>query len=164
MLLKKVKLAEFKKDPSTFIKMLIYNKKEMCQNFKAFCKAMFFNPATDAHYALASIAKKIKAKVLTENMDYLHEQTGIEPHRLHNVKKTKKRFPAKFLRKTDAIVCVGLSYDDRAFLAWYKENNPSGKIISIDIKKPSYLGNEDLLVQGDLQEILVAIEKEFYET
>jgi hypothetical protein len=36
-------------------------------------------------------------------------------------------------------------------LGWYKEQNPQGKIIAIDIQKPSYLGNEDFWIKDDLQ-------------
>jgi len=54
------------------------------------------------------------------------------------------------LQNIKAIVCVGLSFDDRAFLAWYKESNPEGMIISLDISLSNYLGNEDYFVKGDL--------------
>ena len=51
------------------------------------------------------------------------------------------------------------AYDDKAFLAWYKENNPDGLIISLDLSQPNYLGDNDYLVNGDLQMILESIAK-----
>ena len=55
---------------------------------------------------------------------------------------------------------MGLSYDDRGFLGWYKQQNPQGKIIAIELNQPSYLGDEDFLAIGDIQEIVPAIQKE----
>ena len=120
---------------------------------------MFYNSPTKAHLALTSIAKKLNTPILTENLDYLHEQAGIRPHRLYDVEKSKKLFPAKFLKATAAIVCIGLSFDDKAFMTWYKKQNPNSRIISLDLKQPNYLGREDYFVQGDLQEILDSINK-----
>ena len=59
------------------------------------------------------------------------------------------------------MICIALSYDDRGFLGWYKENNPHGTIVAIDLVKPSYLGNEDFLLQGNCQKILPALQEEF---
>ena len=42
---------------------------------------------------------------------------------------------------------------------WYKENNPNGKIIAINLNQPSYLGNEDFILKGDCQKILPVLEK-----
>ena len=150
---------KFKKDPKEFLKILINKKEQIYATFKKFCQMMFYNPPTKAHRALASIAKKLKAPILTENLDYLHEQTGIKPHRLYDVEKSKKLFPGKFLKTVNAVVCIGLSFDDKAFMTLYKQQNPNGKIISLDLKQPNYLGSEDLFVKGDLQEIMVSIDK-----
>ena len=150
---------KFKKEPKEFLKILINKKEQIHATFKKFCKMMFYNPPTKAHWALASIAKKLKSPILTENLDYLHEQTGISPHRLYDVEKSKKLFPAKFLKTVDAIVCIGLSFDDKAFMTWYKKQNPNGKIISLDLKQPNYLSDEDFFVQGNLQEVLVSTDK-----
>lgn len=150
---------KFKKNPKGFLKILINKKEQIYTTFKKFCKMMFYNAPTKSHKALASIAKKLQSPILTENLDYLHEQTGIKPHRLYDVEKSKKLFPAKFLKTVDAIVCIGLSFDDKAFMTWYKQQNPNGKIISLDLKQPNYLGSKDFFVKGDLQKTLVSIDK-----
>jgi hypothetical protein len=154
-------MDEYRRKPEKIIKNLVEKREKILSVFKEFCKKMFFNPATKAHWAIKKIAQSIKAAILTENQDYLHEQTGIKPHRLFNVKRSKKIFNAKFLKEIKAVVCIGLSFDDRAFLAWYKENNPDGVIISIDLSQSNYLGDEDYLVKGDLQKILVSVAGEF---
>ncbi|MGB9847829.1 MAG: hypothetical protein ACPLKV_01275 [Minisyncoccia bacterium] len=61
------------------------------------------------------------------------------------------------------MITIGLSYDDKGFLRWYKENNPNGKIIAINLNQPSYLGNEDFILKGDCQKVVPEIKREFVE-
>ena len=82
--------------------------------------------------------------------------TGIQPYRI-NANEVRAECGEEEARAFDWIVCIGLSHDDRGFLAWYKEMNPDGKILSIDINKPSYLGPEDYILNADLQEVLLAL-------
>ena len=89
--------------------------------------------------------------LLTENLDSLHEQTGIMPYRLSK-HENKDAIHPDDLQKIDFVVCVGLSHDDRGFLAWYKKHHPQGRIVALDLKAPSYLGDEDYLLEGDLQQ------------
>lgn len=148
-----------KKDAEKTTTFVVKNKEKICKTFGNFCKSMFLTPATRAHYALATIAKKMRAPIITENVDYLHEQSGIKAHRLGNVEASKKEFSIDFLQKIDAIICVGLSHDDRAFLQRYKEINPQGVLIAIDLKQPAYIGAEDFLIPEDLQDFLVRTEQ-----
>lgn len=97
-----------------------------------------------------------KTQIITENLDYLHEYTGIMPYRIHGDHLRKQIHPSN-LREIDYILCIGLSFDDRGFLGWYKAHHPNGKIIAIDLMQPSYLGNEDYLIQRDLQKIIPKI-------
>jgi NAD-dependent SIR2 family protein deacetylase len=57
------------------------------------------------------------------------------------------------------VITVGLSYDDRGFLGWYKENNPNGKIVAVNLSQPSYLGNEDFILKEDCQKAIPELEK-----
>lgn len=68
-----------------------------------------------------------------------------------------------YFKDIDAVVCVGLSHDDRGLLAFYKQHNPAGVIIAIDLKQPNYLGEEDILVMGNLQEIVPKLAKKLRE-
>ncbi|HBR18714.1 MAG: hypothetical protein A3G30_06210 [Chlamydiae bacterium RIFCSPLOWO2_12_FULL_49_12] len=120
---------------------------------QSFHQACFSSPPTKAHLALKELALFKHCQIVTENLDSLHEQTGIMPYRI-DANHLKTEIDSDALREIDAIICIGLSYDDRGFLGWYKKHNPEGKVISIDLSCPSYLGNDDLLLKGDLQTII----------
>lgn len=126
---------------------------QVLSTFSSFCNAAFENPPTAAHIALTSLAQCCDAKVCTENFDFLHERTGIDSIRMSSSWLREHVTPA-MLQEVDVVICIGMSADDRGFLGWYKEHNPNGKIVSIDLKKPSYLGSDDCLLLGDLQEVL----------
>lgn len=119
------------------------------RKFHASC---IHSPPTPAHIALAKLAQLRQTQVLTENVDYLHEWTGIKPYRI-----IAGELDLAWVAEIDAIICVGLSIDDKGFLGWYKHHHPQGKIIAIDLKQPAYLGDEDYFLQGDLQEIIPAL-------
>jgi NAD-dependent SIR2 family protein deacetylase len=142
-----------------FICSVLNNPKKVQNIFKKFCRSAFEHKPTKAHYALAKIVKIKQTKILTENFDLLQERTGIKPYHTENAT-LKKDINPKWFGEIDAIICVGLSYDDRGLLTWYKTNNPSGKIISLNLKQPRYLGEDDFLVKGDLQKILPKIRKQ----
>ena len=118
------------------------------------------NPPTEAHKSLAQLAQKLNVKIFSENIDHLQEGAGVRPVRISGPW-LKENVQVEWLKYLDAIITIGLSHDDRAFLGWYKENNPAGKIVAIDLTQPSYLGDEDFLVKGDLQKLIPELEKEF---
>jgi hypothetical protein len=41
----------------------------------------------------------------------------------------------------------------------YKENNPDWKIIAFNLQQPNYLWEEDILVEWDIQETLIELDK-----
>ncbi|MBU4370185.1 hypothetical protein KKG58_05585, partial [Patescibacteria group bacterium] len=104
--------------------------------------------------------KKLKSRIFTENIDHLQEKAGIKTDHISGPW-LRKNIQEDWLKQIDAVITIGLSYDDRGFLAWYKKNNPDGKIISIDLNQSSYLGNEDALLKGNLQEVMPQIEEKF---
>ncbi|MBT4595236.1 hypothetical protein HOD08_05160, partial [bacterium] len=116
------------------------------------------NP-TPAHLALTTLARHKKTQVLTGNFDCLHEASGIKPYMIdsENIKEDLTDFVAN---KIDCIVCIGLSYDFQGILHLYKSLNPNGTIIAINKETQSYLGNEDHLVKGDIQEIVPEIARQ----
>ena len=129
------------------------NPNEVTDRIKEFHNMCYYNKPSEAHWILKDLAVKKQTQILTENLDSLHEQTGIRPYRIH-ADNMRKNIDTTTLNQINNIVCVGLSYDDRGFLAWYKKHNPNGKIVSIDLKQPVYLGDGDYFLQGDLQEVL----------
>lgn len=135
------------------LRLSIAHPDQLAANILAFHRACFFNPPTSAHYALKELACLKHTQIVTENLDYLHEYTGIMPYRI-NGEHLREQVDPSSLQEIDYIICIGLSFDDRGFLGWYKAHHPNGKIIAIDLIQPSYLGNEDYLVLGDLQRII----------
>lgn len=125
-------------------------------NFVDFCNRAFTVEPTKAHYALADIAVFKKTQILTENFDFLHQRTGILPFCMDASLLRQKVSPLD-LKTVDAVICIGLSHDDRGFLGWYKKHNPQGLIIAFDIGLPDYLGTEDFLVKGDAQETVKTV-------
>lgn len=143
-------------NPEFYCQTIVENRKEIRDAFKLFYSRALNAIPTDAHLALATIAKKLGSLVYTSNLDILHEQTGIRAYRFW-VPGGKEKMTPSLLNKLNAVVCIGMDYDSSGFLARYKEENPSGKIVAIGSVQPSYLGNEDFFVKGDIQEILPKI-------
>jgi NAD-dependent SIR2 family protein deacetylase len=134
----------------------IENSREFASKIVRFHEACFSSAPTKAHFALKELAALKNIRLITENLDCLHEASGVYPYRI-DAKHLKDEVGAESLVQFDYMICVGLSYDDRGFLAWYKKHNPKGKIIAIDLQQPSYLGDEDFLLVGDLQEVVPSI-------
>jgi NAD-dependent SIR2 family protein deacetylase len=136
----------------------LVNPREFASKILTFHNACLLSPPTPAHLALKELSIFKNSRILTENLDALHEASGIAPYRVDPNQLRNETDETAFL-PFDYIICVGLSYDDRGFLGWYKEKHPQGKIIAVDLKQPSYLGDEDFLVSGDIQEIIPAIQR-----
>jgi NAD-dependent SIR2 family protein deacetylase len=143
-----------------FLKKAITNPEELMKIWEDFIKATFENPPTPAHCSLAKLAQKLNAQIFTENIDYLQERAGVKAIHISGPW-LRENIKPEWLKEIDGVITIGLSYDDRGFLGWYKENNPNGKIIAIDLEQPSYLGNEDFILKGDCQEILPELEEKF---
>lgn len=108
---------------------------------------------TPAHLGLKEIIQRLGSPLFTENMDQLHEKSGICPNRISPTLLNAPE-PMAAILNFDLVVCIGLSYDHRGFLSWYKALNPNGKIIAINLEAPPYLGDEDRWLKGDAQEII----------
>lgn len=134
------------------------NPREFALKIRKFHEACFLSAPTQAHLALKDLAIFKNIRILTENLDTLHEASGIYPYRI-DPDHVRNEIGEETLRQFDYIICIGLSYDDRGFLGWYKKRNPQGKIIAIDLNQPSYLGDEDFLVKGDVQAIIPDVQK-----
>lgn len=115
---------------------------------------------TQAHYAIKKIVKAKNWGLLTENLDKLHQKTGILPlnHSFENW--LEKYVSTDAYKKIDVVVTIGLRSDESGFLKKYKELHPGGIIIAIDLAQPDYLGNSDFLVCGDCQEVVPQLSKE----
>lgn len=124
--------------------------REFAERIKIFHDACLYSAPIPGHFALRDLSLYNNTRLVTENLDCLHEATGIFPYRI-DAKHLREEIGGASLAQIDYIICIGLSFDDRGFLGWYKEQNPQGKILAIDIQQPSYLGDEDFWINDDLQ-------------
>ncbi len=141
-----------------FLENVLNNPREWASKILSFHKACIFSTPTKAHLALKELAVLKNIRIITENLDCLHEASGIYPYRIDA--KHIREMGTEFLSQFDYIICIGLKTDDRGFLSWYKQHNLQGKIIAVDLEQPLYLGNEDFLLIGDLQEVIPSIQNE----
>ncbi len=141
-----------------FLENVLNNPREWASKILSFHKACVFSAPTKAHLALKELAVLKNIRVITENLDCLHESSGIYPYRIDA--KHVHEMGGEFLAQIDYMICMGLQRDDRGFLSWYKQHNLQGRIIAVDLKQPSYLGDEDFLLIGDLEEVIPSIQNE----
>lgn len=148
-------LLDFRKEENfiDWTKRALNEPKILIANIQTFHAACFNCDPTGAHQALSQLALLKKTQILTENLDHLHQKTGYMPCSL-DAEFFRKQVDPHSLKMIDAVICIGLSRDDKGFLAWYKQHHPAGKLISIDLYQPSYLGDEDYWIQGDLQSLV----------
>ena len=155
-----IDIGEFKQSPEIYCKIIVNNIQKIYSVFKQYCKGTLVSIPTGAHLALATIIRKTNSFLCTDNIDLLHEKTGISAHRFWKLN-GKNDLSAQFLQNINAVVCIGLDKDMYAFLEWYKIQNPEGELIAINSKQPTYLGNEDFFIKGNIQEILPKIANNF---
>lgn len=111
-------------------------------------------PPTTAHTLLAKCVKKFGHLLVTENVDQLHQNSGIEPTVFAGHDRYSEN--AKIIeaaKKSEFIITIGLNSDESGFLKFYKIHNPKGKIISVNLISTNYLSDRDFYVEGDIQEI-----------
>jgi len=132
-----------------------------------FIYQMAVGKPSPAHHAIKEMSRALQCPVFTDNIDLLHQRSGINPINTSNPQTLdwlRKNVTEDHFRDVDAIVTVGYSHDDVGLLASYKKANPDGKIIAINPAKPEYLGDEDFLVQGkakgDAQKMLPELAEE----
>lgn len=145
-------------DIDDFARLAVREPGKLLARMKVVRDKMSGSQPTRGHKALAEVAKKLQCQILTENIDLLHERSGVRPVHVSK-EEINARVQPWMLRQVDAVITVGLSADDRGLLALYKHYNPKGRIIAINTQRPEYLGKGDALVEGDAQEVLVELEK-----
>jgi NAD-dependent SIR2 family protein deacetylase len=132
-----------------FFKEAFLNPKSLTDAFDQFCKSAIEGEPMPAHKAVHVIAQHRNVAIVTENVDLLHHRAGSAP-----IKPRPGMCEPDDVKAVQVVVCVGLSHDDRGFLAYCKKNNPEMIIIAIDKGNPDYLSNNDYIVREDVQVIL----------
>lgn len=127
---------------------------KILQNFFDKCENAL---PSDAHNILALFIQKRGQLLITENLDQLHQKTGLTPivlasHDNYSRGKFSEKIKDEIL-KSDAVITIGLNSDESGFLKYYKKLNPEGKIISINLQNTDYLSDDDLILIGDIQQV-----------
>lgn len=115
---------------------------------------VFLQGTTKAHSALAKLQSMYGFDIATENLDRLHEEAGTKPIKRGDIERV---FSDDRLIDTDFIVTVGLKADDSGLLHRYRELNPKGKFVVLNISPPPYMDETDLYLEGDVQQTLPKI-------
>lgn len=79
---------------------------EFAEKIQAFHDACFFSPPTEAHLALKKLAIFKNTKIITENLDLLHEHSGIAPYRIHA--EEVREIGIASLSRIDYVICLGV--------------------------------------------------------
>ncbi|MBA3953710.1 hypothetical protein H0X48_00115 [Candidatus Dependentiae bacterium] len=132
------------------VSTMLSNPEMVTRNFGIFVLSTIESATTLAHKRLAVLAQHLKTSIITENIDLLHEATGIRPL-FAGDQKTHDLWSAQNLQEVDLVICIGLSHDDRGFIAHYKNSNAQAQIVALDYKAPNYLDDHDMLLPGDIQ-------------
>jgi NAD-dependent SIR2 family protein deacetylase len=108
---------------------------------------------TIAHLELAKMAQRYRHTLITENVDQLHQKTKLSPIIFAGHDKYSLVL-ANEVQNINFVITIGLNTDESGFLKWYKQNNPRGKIISINLIDTCYLSSDDYSLKGDAQIIM----------
>ena len=137
-----------------YIDDVIANSEKYTEILKDFFNRCENAQPTTAHLLLAKCAKKFGHLLVTENLDQLHQKTGIELTVFggHDEYSKNARIE-EAVRESDFIVTIGLDSDESGFLKFYKTKNSEGKIISVNLSLTNYLSDHDFFAEGDIQKI-----------
>ena len=112
---------------------------------------------TQAHFAIKEICELKNWALVTENLDLLHQKTGIRPIARENGNpELENQIKDEELKKLDCLVVVGQSTDNSGILQRYHKANPHGSIVSFNLSPELYgnQGDEQLSIgwiEGDVQ-------------
>ena len=122
-----------------------------------FSRLLISNPEPSAaHVALRDLAHLSDAAIVTTNTDPYFQKSGIKPYVLWE-ENFRRDWTEEVAKQVDLVVVVGCSEDSVGFLGMYRHFNPAGQIVAMNVTKPPYLGEGDLLLKGDVQETLPAL-------
>lgn len=145
-----------------FVLAALHNPEQLVNQALDFYRACRDHSPTPAHYSLARLSKSKGCQIVTGNFDLLHERSGIKPYRVFYESHYVADLKAEWLREIDAVICIGMSNDIGSFLSAYKTHHPEGIIVAVDLKRPLFIGAADYFLEGDLQEIVPAMERAFW--
>jgi len=117
---------------------------------------VFYYGSTPAHIAITELQKRFGLTVTTENLDRLHQHAKTKVVDRNGI---DKKIPNSVLKQTDYILTVGLKSDDSGLLYRFRQVNPNGKFIALNLEVPTYLDDKDYYLEGDVQNTVPKIEE-----
>jgi hypothetical protein len=136
-----------------FLNKFINNPENAFEARSQFTHNSRYGEPTKAHFAIKELSEKLSCQIFTENVDFLQKNTWIQDHHV-SWQWLKENISEDQMKNIDFIITAWLSADDRWMLRWYKDINPNGKIIALNLEQPNYLWKEDILVKWDIQKTL----------
>lgn len=144
---------DMEKQLDDFTKMLMFSPDTVKQKLIEL-QDSFFERTTPAHNALTELQKEFGFRIATENLDTLGETAGMA---LIKRQQIETQITDQELMETDYIVTVGLHSDDSGLMYRFRQLNPTGKFIALNIEPPVYLEKYDLYLEGDCQVTLPSL-------
>ncbi|GHT97430.1 hypothetical protein FACS1894126_1460 [Alphaproteobacteria bacterium] len=143
-----------KMEPQDYIANVTKNPNYYIEIMRGFFDRCETAQPTVAHVELAKIIDSYNNSLVTENLDKLHQKTGIDPMLFPGEFENRENLESGGVMNANFVITIGLNTDEGGFLKWYKECNPTGKIISINLNDTCYLSANDFSMKGDAQQIM----------
>jgi len=156
-LLKGLHISEGKESFYTSLKKALDDPEASVRFMNDFTEKCLNARPPQAHVALKEICLEKNWGLITENIDQLHQKTGVQPLNHSFPDWLAKNVAEEAYKKIDIVITVGLQSDESGFLKRYKELNPKGIIVALNLAQPTYLSNSDFLILGDCQKLLPAL-------
>jgi NAD-dependent deacetylase len=135
-----------------FLKKIIKHQDSLLQTMSHFYNACINGNPSTAHYAVAQLVADTKWQLITENVDLLHQKTGLVP--ILATQSENIAHIQQLCTEVEYILAIGLSEDQSNFLSYFKKFNPTGIIIGCNLVRPDYLSDTDIWLAGDIQKTL----------
>lgn len=134
---------------------LIRNPQECIHALQTFFDKLLNTDPTPAHVALAKIINTYGSGLVTENIDELHQKTGLNPPRFAGMARYLNNSTLQEeVKNADVLFIVGLSADQSGFLMFCTSVNPHIQMVALNTERPQYLGEDDFFLQGDCQDLI----------
>lgn len=144
------------KNLKRYVETIVENPQKFLDVMTAFRNDCIHGAPTDAHQILAHIIQEKKLILLTENVDQLHQKTGVKVIFREDYRNNSD--VEKEILQNPYIVTIGLHSDESGFLFYAKRKNSNIRIISVNQQKVNYLSSNDYWVKGDIQTIFKEIQ------
>lgn len=142
---------EQEKEVDLFVRRFLLEPELILQKYIERTEKRLFGEPTPIIRDLAALSARFNAPIFTCNFDQLLQKTGIQ---VIDVLDENTKIIEKILQDIDVIFTIGLNRDPERILASFKQINPQGTIVAVNLKQPCYLADEDFILSMDLKEAI----------